>query len=536
MSRLQQFAAGPEASPADQAVLIEALRNPARYDHPVQEIRVRETHISWIILTGAYAYKIKKAVDFGFLDFSTLAKRHFYCLEELRLNRRFAPDLYLDVISLSGDRHRPQLRGTGRPLEYAVVMRQFPQDGLLSAIAARHGLTSAHVDEIAQLVAAMHAQVDCATPDSPHGRPEDVHHWVMENFAHIRPSLQDDGDRQALDRIGAWCQLEYHARRDLVDERRHTGHVRECHGDLHLGNLAMINGRITPFDGIEFNPQLRWIDVMSEVAFLVMDLQDRGHAGLAWRFLDAYLRETGDYAGVRLLDYYLVYRALVRAKVAILRLGQPGLDMAGQQAVRDEYRSYMALAGQCTGQRRAALIITHGVSGSGKSWHAARLVEQLGAIRIRSDVERKRLFGYAADADTGSGIQSGIYTAAASERTYEQLARLARHVLDAGSPVIIDAAFLMRQERDRFRQLAAAAGVPFMMLVCNAPEDILRRRILMRQAADTDPSEAGIAVLEAQLKSREPPGADEQGDSVTLEPGDVEPGAALADWIAGHMK
>lgn len=536
MSRVQQFSLSPEASPADQAVLIEALRDPARYDHPVREIRVLETHISWVILTGTYAYKIKKAVDFGFLDFSTLAKRHFYCLEELRLNRRFAPDLYLDVIPLTGDPHRPQWRGTGRPLEYAVVMRQFPQHGLLSTIAARRGLTPARVDEMAQLVAAMHAQVDCATPDSPHGRPEDVHHWVMENFAHIRPSLFDDDDRQALDRVGAWCQLEYHVRRDLIDERRRTGHVRECHGDLHLGNLAMVNGCITPFDGIEFNPQLRWIDVMSEVAFLVMDLQDRGYTGLAWRFLNAYLKETGDYAGVRLLNYYLVYRALVRAKVAILRLAQPGMDMTSQQAVRDEYRSYMALAGQCTGQRRPALIITHGVSGSGKSWHAARLVEPLGAIRIRSDVERKRLFGYAADADTGSGIQSGIYTAAASTRTYEQLAMLARHVLEAGFTAIIDAAFLKRQERDRFRQLAVTAGVPFMMLVCHAPEDILRQRILMRQAADTDPSEAGLAVLEAQLQSREPPGADEQGDSVTADAGDAESVAALSKWIAERLK
>ena len=275
---------------------------------------------------------------------------------------------------------------------------------------------------------------------------------------------------------------------------------------------------------------------MSEVAFLMMDLQDRGHAGLAWRFLNAYLTQTGDFAGVGLLNYYLVYRALVRAKVAILRLAQPGMDMASQQAARDEYRSYMALAGQCTGPQRPAVIITHGVSGSGKSWYATRLAEQLGAIRIRSDVERKRLFGYAADADTGSGLQSGIYTAAASTRTYEHMAGLAQHVLEAAYPVIIDAAFLKRGERDRFRQLAATLGVPFMMLVCNAPEDTLRQRILMRQAADTDPSEAGIAVLETQLQSREPPGADERDDSITLEPVDVEPIAAVADWIAGRMK
>ena len=536
MSRLQQFAFSPEASPADQAVLMEALQDPALYDHPVQDIRVRETHISWVILTGTYAYKIKKAVDFGFLDFSTLAKRHFYCLEELRLNRRFAPDLYLDVLTLTGDRRRPQWGGAGRPLEYAVRMRQFPQHGLLSSIAARRGLMSAHADEIALLVAGMHEQVNRAAADSPHGQAEDVHHWVMENFAHIRPSLFDAGDRRVLDRIGAWCVQEFHARSRLIDGRRRDGYVRECHGDLHLGNLAMVDGRVTPFDGIEFNPQLRWIDVMSEVAFLFMDLQDRGYSGLAWRFLNGYLGHTGDHAGIGLLNYYLVYRALVRAKVAILRLAQPGLDMATQQAVREEYQSYMDLAGRYTRQRRRALIITHGLSGSGKSWYAARLVEQLGAIWIRSDIERKRLFGYSPDADSGSGVRSGIYTATASERTYEVLARLARHALDAGYPVVIDATFLMRQQRDRFRQLAASVGVPFLVLACTAPQDILRQRILMRQTEASDPSEAGTAVLEAQLQSQEPLADDEQGDILSPVPEDVESIGALADRVAGRMQ
>jgi aminoglycoside phosphotransferase family enzyme/predicted kinase len=536
MSRLQQFVFSPEVSPADQAVLIEALRDPALYDHPVRDIRIRETHISWVILTGSYAYKIKKAVDFGFLDFSTLAKRHFYCLEELRLNRRFAPDLYIDVLPLTGDLHQPQWGGAGRPIEYAVRMRQFPQHGLLSAIAAQRGLTPAHADEIALLVAGMHAQVDCATPDSPHGRPDDVHHWVMENFAHIRPSLFNTDDLQFLDRVGAWCTRMFHRCGSLIDRRRQNGYVRECHGDLHLGNLAMVDGRITPFDGIEFNPQLRWIDVMSEVAFLFMDLQERGYTGLAWRFLNGYLRQTGDYAGIELLDYYLVYRALVRAKVAILRLAQPGLDMVEQQAVREEYQSYMDLASRCTGPRRCALIITHGLSGSGKSWYAEQLVERLGAIRIRSDVERKRLHGYKPEADTASGIGSGIYTSAASMRTYEQLARLARHVIDSGYPVIIDATFLKREQRERFRQLATGTGVPLVILACSASQDTLRQRILMRQAADTDPSEAGIAVLESQLQSQEPLGEDELADVLSPATDGAESIETLADRVAGRMQ
>ncbi|MEN8108678.1 MAG: AAA family ATPase [Pseudomonadota bacterium] len=527
----QHTDADRDSALAEQAELIAALRDPARYPHPVSNLQVLETHISWVILTGSFAYKIKKAVDFGFLDFSTLQKRRFYCEEELRLNRRFAPDLYLQVMPLTGSRQQPQWCGSGQPLEYAVRMRQFPQAGLLSEVAARQALSTAHIDELALLVAAMHVQVAVAGADSSYGLPHDVRHWVMENFSHIRPLLVSAEQQQELRQLEDWCRQEFGHEHTLLDERRRDGFVRECHGDLHLGNLALIEGRITPFDGIEFNPQLAWIDVMSEVAFLFMDLQDRGYAGFAWRFLNGYLQQSGDYAGVRLLPYYLVYRALVRAKVAVLRLGQAGLDAGAGQAAREEYNTYLQLARQYTQDRRPAMIITNGVSGSGKSWYAARLAEQFGAIRVRSDVERKRLFGFAADADTGSGIQSGIYSTSASDKTYTELARLSQHILAAGYPVIVDAAFLKRAERERFRQLAADLQVAFVMLSCSAPESVLRQRLQARQAASNDPSEAGIAVLDAQLESQELPGVDERDEQISIGPGDDLSADTLAERV-----
>ncbi|MEA2093717.1 MAG: AAA family ATPase, partial [Pseudomonadota bacterium] len=394
--------------------LVCALQHPLVYDHPLGRITVLETHISWVILTGEYAYKIKKAVNFGFLDFSTLEKRHFYCQEELRLNRRFAAGLYLDVVAITGSLEQPSLNGAGDALEYAVRMRQFPQEDLLSSIASHKALTPSCVDDMIELVAGMHFSVSHAGEDTDFGVPADIHHWVVENFEHIRPALTDSLHREQLDRLERWCQEEYQDRKSLFQTRKQAGFVRECHGDLHLGNLALINGRITPFDCIEFNPRLRWIDIMSEAAFLMMDMEDRGYSGLAYRFLNGYLQRTGDYDGVRLLRYYLVYRALVRAKVAVLRLVQADLEPAGETDAWKEFESYMRLARQYAENRRPAVIITHGVSGSGKSWWAAQLAERLGAIRIRSDVERKRLFGYKVDADTRSGIQTGIYSSPAS--------------------------------------------------------------------------------------------------------------------------
>jgi len=487
---------------AAQVPLISSLQNPVVYEHAVTELQLLETHISWVILTGEYAYKIKKAVNFGFLDYSTLEKRGFYCQEEVSLNQRFAPNLYLDAVAVTGSAEQPSLQGRGKPIEYAVRMKQFPQSALLSTLAARHALTAEHIDALAALVPAMHAAVDIADKHSEYGQPDDIHHWVMENFDRIRPALHAAQQRKRLARIEHWCLQEFDDLRALLEQRRREGFVRECHGDLHLGNLAIIDGRITPFDGIEFNPQLRWIDVMSELAFLVMDIRDRGYPRLARRLLNACLQHTGDYSGLSVLRYYIVYRALVRAKVAVLRSAQ-ATSTLDQQDAWYEYASYIALALHYVEPPAAILIITHGVSGTGKSFHASRLAERLGAIQLRSDIERKRLHGYAATADTQSGLDAGVYSADASERTYEQLARQARAVIMAGYPAIIDATFLKFAQREQFRQLSAALSVPFVMLHFDADRDTLFARLCSRQAAASDPSEAGVEVLEAQLASQE---------------------------------
>ena len=505
-----------ELSLEQQRVLVQALLQPAAFAHPVGRISLQETHISWVILTGDYVYKLKKPVNFGFLDFSSLEKRHFFCQEELRLNRFFAPDLYLDVVAISGSVEHPQLSGAGAPLEYAVRMRQFRQSGLLSTMAQRRELLPAHIDEIAALVAALHARIAVAAVSSDYGHPDDVHGWVMENFAHIRPALDDERQRAQQEHLADWCQRTFEQLRPVLQARRAEGFVRECHGDLHLGNLTRVDGRITPFDCIEFNAQLRWIDVISEAAFLVMDIQDRGYPELGWRFLNGYLQHTGDYAGLRLLRYYLVYRALVRAKVAILRCGQ-AVATDVQQVARAEYRGYMDLALSYIDTRVPALLITHGVSGSGKSWYAAQLAERLGAIQLRSDVERKRLHGYRADADTGSAVQSGIYTQTASEQTYTRLAELAAESIAGGYPVIVDATFLKQAQRSRFRELAAIHGVPFVLLHFEADRDTLLRRVRKRQAAGTDPSEAGVEVLEAQLVSQQPLLPEEQAGLISID-------------------
>jgi aminoglycoside phosphotransferase family enzyme/predicted kinase len=502
--------------------LIEALTDAAVYAHPTGEIEVLQTHISWIVLTGPYAYKLKKPVDLGFVDFSTLAKRRFFCQEELRLNRRLAPYLYLEVVSIYGSPEQPRFQDGGSPIEYAVKMRQFAQDRLLSRVLAAGELHTAHIDRLVQEVSAFHARIAIADPMSRFGTPEVIYQPVQENLQHLGDAIDDPTRQARASALEHWCRHTFATRYDNFVARKRDGFVRECHGDMHLGNMILQDGEVVIFDCIEFNDNLRWIDVASEVAFLAMDLEDRGRPDLAHRFVNGYLEATGDYGLLLLLPFYLTYRATVRAKVAALRLGQG--DMPPQEAaqVRREFCSYLDLAARYTRPAQPRLLITHGVTGSGKTHGTQRLVEARGAVRLRSDVERKRLFGLAPLERSTDRSGPDLYTPEATRRTYEQLAQQAALVVRAGFTAIVDATFLKRAQRDAFRRLAERLGVPFTILDFRARDETLQRRVARRSARADDASEADLAVLAGQLAAREPLTAAEQACTLTIDTDDPQ--------------
>ncbi len=512
-----------------QARMVEALQRPEAFDHPADPLQHLQTHISHVLLAGDYAYKIKKPLDLGFLDFSTLERRRFCCEEELRLNRRLAERIYLGVVPITGSVEAPRFGGGGEVLDYAVRMRRFPQDALLS----RRGPAPAIIDRIADRAAEFHAAIPAAASDAPYGDPEAVFFPMQQNFDQIRPLLGDDARELArLDPLEAWTGERYRSLHDLLGARKAEGHVRECHGDMHLGNIALVDGQVVIFDGIEFNPDLRWIDVMNEAAFLVMDLEQAGHAGLARRFLNRWLERTGDYAGLPLLDFYKVYRALVRAKVTAIRLAQPDLPAAERTSVLAEYGRYVALAEGYIQPRGARLILTHGLSGSGKTRLGQALLEATPLIRIRSDVERKRLFGLAAEARTGAPLEGGIYTPEAGRRTYARLRELARPVLAAGYPVLVDATFLRAGDRKAFAALAREEGVPWTLLDLEAPLEILEARVAGRLTEGSDASEAGIEVLHRQAATRDPLDPEEIRHAVRLDTSEAPDAAGLAAVVA----
>lgn len=486
---------------AAQPALIRSLLEPEIYDHAVKQIQLIETHISWVILTGDFAYKIKKPVNLGFLDFSTLEKRRFCCDEELRLNRRLAAEIYLQVVPITGSPEQPVLHGADDVVEYAVKMRQFPQSAQLDNMLARNALQHQHIDAIACMVAEFHQAIAVASADSDYGGPQQVYAPVAENFTQIKQHMQNAAYDEQLSALEDFSETRHDSLRQVFRQRKQDGFIRECHGDMHLRNLVWYNDRPLAFDCLEFNPALRWIDTMSEVAFLVMDLQDRNQPLLAQRFLNRYLEQCGDYQGLSVMRFYLAYRALVRAKVDAIRAGQQGIAAAEQREAEAEFRAYLELALSYTRPAAPKLIITRGMSASGKSTLTQPLLESLGAIRIRSDVERKRLFGIQADAHSSAGIAQGIYSAEAGIKTYDRLGQLTARALEAGFPVIVDAAFLKHEQRQPFRQLADDRQIPFVILEFSATADTLRQRIRGRVA---DVSDADLSVLEHQLATTAP--------------------------------
>lgn len=489
----------PQSNYANQQKLVAALRDPSRYPHPASNVRLIETHISWVLLAGGYAYKIKKALDLEFLDYSRLDSRRFCCDEEIRLNRRTAPDIYLDTVPIGGSPDNPEF-GAQPAIEYAVRMHRFASDNLMDRLLMHGKVMPQHIDTLAIAMARFHASLPMAGVVSGFGSAASINAAALQNYEQLRLLLTDDADRERIAALEVATEAEYVECKEIFEARRAQGFVRECHGDLHLGNIVLIGDEPVPFDCIEFNPALRWIDVMDEIAFSVMDLLHRNHSEFAWRLLNAYLEASGDYGGMTVLRFYLAYRATVRAKVCAIRTGQADISKRAKLGELAACRSYLALAQRCLGLYRPSLIITHGLPGSGKTTFSQLALQKTGALRIRSDVERKRLFGLETLESSRSRV-GDIYSPEATRQTYAHLHELARGMLLAGFPVIVDAAFLNQDEREAFRQLAQNMSVPFAIASLHAGDSTLRERIRQRR---NDASEADVAVLDMLQAKQQP--------------------------------
>lgn len=492
--------------------LIQALLNPACYAHPVDSVSLKETHISWLLLAGDFVYKIKKPVDFGFLDFTDLGRRQFFCQEELRLNRRLAAGLYLEVIAIGGCADKPVL-GIEPAIEYAVKMQRFAEVQLLDHLLATDRLEVKHLRRLAETLAQFHHDLPSAGVDSGFGNSNVIALPTRQNFQQLSMLLGASyADRLA--KLQAASEQEYLQCLPTFKNRLELGWIKECHGDLHLGNIVLLNDQPTPFDGIEFNADLRWIDVLNDIAFLVMDLHQRQRPDFAFAFLNAYSEISGDYAGLSVMRFYLGYRAMVMAKVSAIR----ALQVKGKLT---QCQAYLALAEHFYAPIQPVLLITQGLPGCGKSTLAQLVLEKYRCIRIRSDVERKRLFGLQAQQNSGNG--ENIYTESATARTYQHLLNLSQHILQSGFSVIVDAAFLKQAERHQFQALAKELGLAFAILQIQSDEEVSHQRIRQRQVENLDASEADVGVYELLKSAQEILTEDERQVAVeVMNNGDID--------------
>lgn len=479
---------------------IRALLRADAFPHPVSQPRLVETHISWVVLTGSFAYKLKKPLELDFIDTSTLELRQHYCNEEVRLNRRLAPELYLDVVPITREHDRIRVGGRGDVIEYAVRMKQFPTEHQLDVLLDRGDVSLEEIEQLAELLAQFHQQAPSPAPGPDLTHTRRMYQTVLGNLEQLGEHAREMLDGSQLRQLSDWTRATLHAHETVFENRERGGCIRDGHGDLHGANIVRIDGRLVPFDCIDFDPKLRHIDVINDLAFLIMDLGSRDRFDLSTVLLNRYLEITGDYEGVRLVPFYAVYRALVRAKVDAIAIKQ---SPARAKALTERFQRRLRTALRLMDKPSPALLLMHGPSGSGKSWLSEQLVPMVPALRIRSDLERRRLLGEAPRSEE-KGFKAGRYAPEIRRRIYAHMIDCAESCLQAGFNVIVDAAFLDEADRESFESLANRSGVACAFISCHADEATLLERVSARAAEGRDVSEADRDVVTAQLRTFQP--------------------------------
>jgi uncharacterized protein len=478
--------------------LIEQMLQPGFYPHAVTEpIQLVQTHISYVLLTGNYAYKLKKPANFGFLDFSTLEKRQHFCQEELRLNQRGAAELYLEVLPVTQVGEQYHLDGIGEPVEYVLKMRQFPQESLFSKLFEQGKLNETHLEELGRVVARYHAKTTTNDYIRSFGEVSQIRAAFDENYEQTEKYIGGPQTQEQFDETKAYTERFFAERQELFQSRIQNDYIRECHGDLHLRNIALWQDQILLFDCIEFNEPFRFVDVMFDIAYAVMDLEAQQRKDLSNAYLNTYIEQTGDWEGLQVLPIYLNRQSYVRAKVTSFLLDDPGVPAAVKEEAAKTAAKYYKLAWEYTKPKQGQLILMSGLSGSGKSTTAKYLARQLGAIHIRSDAVRKHLGGISLSERGGDDL----YTVEMTHKTYARLLELGTILANQGFSVILDAKYDQQQVRQEVIDQAEKHQLPLKIIYCTAPTEVIQERLVNRTG---DIADATVDLLASQMQQAEP--------------------------------
>lgn len=478
--------------------LIHAMSDPTIYPHRPESIRIIQTHISVVFIAGDLVYKIKKPVDFGFLDFTTLEKRRHFCRQEVLLNSRFSEGIYLGVVPIHQIGSEVNFKGEGEEREAAVLMRRIPEECVFETMLENETVTDTILDRLADRIAFFHSKAETGPEITGFGSVEVVSQNLRENFEQTRRFVGLTLDAQTHKEISELAFQCLRSKQDLFRERMSKGFIRDCHGDLHLDHVVILDG-IMLVDCIEFNDRFRFSDTAADLAFLLMDLDFQGFPSFGNRIARQYSQASRDTGVLDLIGFYKSYRAFVRGKVNSFSLDEEEMSESAKSSARKKAREYFRLAlASLKPSPRPSLIVMAGLSGSGKSYLSSRLGRRLGIEPIRSDVVRKQLMGVPVDQHRLDMYGQGIYTPNATEKTYRLMMERAGRSLRRDESVILDASFIRYQDRLAAREEARRAGARFVLVECVVPDHIARQRLKARITNENEPSDARWEIFEHQ--------------------------------------
>jgi hypothetical protein len=475
--------------------MFESLKNPLLYGPDVESVDVLQTHISFIALTGKYAYKIKKPVNFGFLDFSTLDKRKFYCEEEIRLNRRLCPDIYLNVVSLTKKNDNIELDGSGQVVDYAVKMKEFPQEHIMTKLLKQGKINEKIIDNICDILVDFYNSGEQSKEIEQYGSIESVKKNTDENFEQTKTVVNVTIPKDTYDYIKNVADVFFHHKKDVLEKRVEEGKIHDCHGDLHSGNIVISDGNIYIFDCIEFNKRFRYCDVASDMGFLAMDLDFLNHPFLSSYLIEQYVEKSGDKSIFDVLNFYKCYRAYVRGKVIGFKLDDLNIDEKEKQEIVETAKKYFDLSHYYASLfsldlqiNKPLLFIVSGLTGTGKSTIALKLAIDYHAHRISTDIFRKELAGIDKFERHHDAIDTGLYSPEKIDYTYEKVMKKAASLLKKGENVVLDGTFQKEKYRDMARKIAKENNALFIPIQCTCPDDVakgwLEERLKKKTASD----------------------------------------------------
>ncbi len=484
--------------------IIQIMSNPELYPHTVSKLEQRETHISNVFLTGPYAYKIKKPVDLEFVDYTTLEKRKYYCHQETTLNQRLSHDVYLGVVGITYNRGKYYLDGPGKKVEYAVKMRQLPDENSMLRLLRNRKIDETGIKQLAQRLFDFYQKAATGPKINTFGSWDMIQFNCEENFRQTEPFAAEILDERMFQIIRAASRLFLHRRKKLFENRLNNNKIRDCHGDLRSGHIYF-NNEIQIIDCIEFNDRFRYSDITSDLAFLAMDLDFEGYARTSRELIDAYIRYSDDQDVYVLFDFYKCYRALVKSKVNCMHLQEldPG-EYARTRLQRDAGR-YLELAYQYAIQfSRPTIWIVCGLPSSGKSTIAKELHHRLHIRALSSDRIRKQLFDLRPNESMDLPFEEGIYSKDATALTYGKLLLTAQTEIERGNSVILDATFSRQHQRQEVLRLAVDMDANIIFIECVAPINILYARLKDREAKGVSVSDARRHHLSQLMEHFEP--------------------------------